>query len=116
MSVLDGTEINVSILNGLEALGVAFACAEEVGPKPLVLKAKGNVTDPQKSSTCHDHKRIAAASSKIGSNKILQVLFLALGRDELWISRSIRFHSEERDLEVKAIGILISLLYVYCFR
>jgi hypothetical protein len=64
MSVLDGTAITVSTLNGLEALGMEFECVEEAGPKPLVLKAKGKVTDPQKSSTGHDHKRIAAALRK----------------------------------------------------
>jgi hypothetical protein len=94
---------------------MAFECAEEVGPKPLVREAKGGVIDTQKSSTGHDHKRIAAAPSKIGCNKILQVLFPALGRGELWISRSIRFDSEDRDLKVKAMVILIRLLYAYCF-
>ena len=110
MSVLNGTEISVSILNGLEVLGMAFECAEEIEAKPLALKAKGGVTDTQKSAAGHDHKRITAAPSKIGCNNILQVLFPALGRGELWISHSIRFDSEDRDLKVKAISILILLL------
>jgi hypothetical protein len=114
MSILNGTESSVSILNDLEVLGMAFECAEKVGARPLPLKAKGRVTDTQKSAAGHDHKRIAAAPSKIGCNKILQVLFPDLGRGELWISHSIRFDSEDRELKVKAIGILIRLLYAYC--
>jgi hypothetical protein len=114
MSVLNDTEISVSILNDLEVLGMAFECAEEVGAKPLALKAKGGVTDTQKSAAGRDHKLIAAAPSKIECNKILQVLFPALGRGELWISHSIRFDSEDGDLKVKAICILIRSLYAYC--
>ena len=113
ISLLNGTEISVSVLNDLEVLGMAFECAEEVGAKPMALKAKGGVTDTQKSAAGHN-KRTAAAPSNIGCNKILQVLFPALGRGELWISHSILFDSEDRDLKVKAISILIRLLYAYC--
>jgi len=73
MSVLNGTDINVSILNGLVVLGMAFECAEDVGAKPLALKAKGRSTDTQKSASGHVLKRTAAPSSKMGCNKILQM-------------------------------------------
>jgi hypothetical protein len=93
---------------------MAFECAEEVGAKSLALKVKGGTTDTQKSSAGHDHKRLAAAPSRMGCNIILQVLFPALGTGELWISHCIRFDSVDRDLNMKVIGILILLLYVYC--
>jgi hypothetical protein len=101
----------VSILSDLVVQGMAFGCAKEVGPKPLVVEATGRITDTQRSATGHDHKSTAAAPSRIGFNKILHALFPALGRGELWISRSVRFDSEDRDFKVKTIGMLVRLLY-----